>query len=143
MSIFKKAALGTALAATALVSASPAMARDYHRDHDNTAAVAIGAGVIGLALGAIIASSDNDRHRDRYYDSSYAYGPAYTSGWYYRDGYYWDRDGRRHSRDEYTRRYRGDDYRNGDNYRRGDDYRRDGDYRRGYSNDREAMRRGY
>jgi hypothetical protein len=137
MSIFKKAALGTALAATALVSATPAMARDYHRGHDNTAAVAIGAGVIGLALGAIIASSDNDRHRDRYYDSGYTYGPAYTSGWYYRDGYYWDRDGGRHDRGEYARYNRGNDHYRGDNDRHG------GDYRRGYTNDRENWRRGY
>ncbi|MEJ2409653.1 MAG: hypothetical protein P8Y58_13820 [Novosphingobium sp.] len=138
MSIIRKAALGTALAATALVSASPAMARDHHRSHDNTAAVAIGAGVIGLALGAIIASSghDRDRDRDRYYRSSYSYGPAYTSGWYYRDGYYWDRDGRRYNRAEYRRHYRDHDRRDSDGWRdrnnRRDHDNRYGEYRRGY-----------
>src|SRR3546814_18072477 len=61
MSIFKKAALGTALAATALVSASPAMARDYNRNHANTTAVDIRAGVIGLALGANLPSHTTTR----------------------------------------------------------------------------------
>lgn len=124
MNIFKKAAFGTALAATAVVSASPAMARDYRRGHDDTAAVAIGAGVIGLALGAIIASSsrNNDRDRDRYYNQSYQ--PGYSNGWQSRDGSYWDRDGRRMSRDDYDRDYR-QDYRRG--YGRGDD-----GWRRGY-----------
>ena len=113
MSIFKKTALGAALAATALASTTPAMARDTHRGNDNTAAVAIGAGVIGLALGAIIASSDSGRD-DGYYRTSYAYGPAYTAGWYYRDGYYWDRDGHRHSREEYSRYHRSGNARGGD-----------------------------
>lgn len=121
MSIIKKTILGTALAASALAATTPAMARDYYRGHDNTAAVAIGAGVVGLALGAIIASSnDHDRYRDRYYDSGYAYGPAYNSGWYYRDGYYWDRDGRRYDRDDYYRHHRDDDRRRGYNHDRGD-----------------------
>ncbi|WP_324696904.1 hypothetical protein ACLIMP_00795 [Novosphingobium aerophilum] len=126
MTFFRNATITAALAATALAGATPAMARDYHRGNDNTAAVAIGAGVIGLALGAIIASNsnDHDRDRDRYYDSSYAYTPSYGSGWEYRDGWYWDRDGGRHSRDDYYRNQRGD-------YRRGYDHDR-GDYRRGY-----------
>ncbi|KHK92588.1 hypothetical protein [Novosphingobium malaysiense] len=136
MSLIRKTVLAGTLAATALVTtavtATPAAARDYHRGGDDTAAVAIGAGVIGLALGAIIASSNNDhdRYRDRYYDRGYAYGPAYTSGWYYRDGYYWDRDGRRHSRAEYGRRHR--DYRH-------HNARRDRDYDRHY--DRRDWRR--
>lgn len=133
MSIFKKTVLGTALAASALGASAPAMARDYYRDHDNTAAVAIGAGIIGLALGAVIASSNHDN--DRYYDRGYAYGPAYTSGWYYRDGYYWDRSGRRHDRDEY-RRYHGDDNRHGG-------WRGSEDWRRGYDHDRDDYRRGF
>lgn len=123
MSIFKKATFATALAATALVTTTPAMARDYHRGGgDNTAAVAIGAGILGLAVGAIVASSSrnhdryrDDRYDDRYADSGYVYSsPAYTSDWRYRDGYYWDRDGRRHDRDEYYR-YRNYDSRYGYN----------------------------
>lgn len=111
MNLIKKTAIAAGLAATALASTTPAMARDWHRDRDNTAAVAIGAGVIGLAIGAIAASSsrDRDRYDDRYYGS-------------YRDGYYRDRDGRRYVRTDYDRR--------GD-WRRGYDRDR-GDWRRGY-----------
>lgn len=113
-SFLKKTALGTALAATALASATPAMARDsYHRrDNGNVAGAAIAGGIIGLALGAIIASSDNDRDRDRRYRD--------YDRRVYRDGYYYNgRDGYR-----YDRRYRD----GGDYYRRG---YRDG-YYRGY-----------
>jgi len=104
MNLIKKTAFATALAATALTSATPAMARDHwHRGGDRTGA-AIAVGVVGLALGAMIASSANDRHR--YRDR------------YYRDGRYYDRDGRyyddrydrydRYDRDYYDRRgYRG------------------------------------
>ncbi len=136
MSIFKKSILTGTLAATALVAtavtATPAAARDRHRGGDDTAAIAIGAGVVGLALGAIIASSNNDRdrYRDRYYDRGYAYAPAYNSGWSYRDGYYWDRDGRRYNRAQYNRRHR--DYR----------YDRNRD-RRDYDRDRRDRYRGY
>ncbi|MDB5724152.1 MAG: hypothetical protein JWQ16_906 [Novosphingobium sp.] len=77
----KKAALGVALAATAMAASSPAQARDrWHRGNDG-AAVAVGAGVLGLALGAAIAS---DR-RDRYYDDGYYYRsyPRYRPYGYY------------------------------------------------------------
>ncbi|QDK31539.1 hypothetical protein [Sphingomonas sp. IC081] len=142
MSIMRKIGLSGALAATALAAATPAMAQDYRRGGDNTAAVAIGAGVVGLALGAILASS-NDHHRD-YADYGYdtGYGRAWTSGWEFRDGWYWDRDGRRHSRDEYARYHRNDG--RGQNWGghdgRGGDH---GDYRRGYDRDRDDFRRGY
>lgn len=111
MTIFKKTMLAAGLAATALATTTPAMARDWHRGNDNTAAIAIGAGILGLAVGAIAASSsrDNDRY-DARYDGRY-----YASEWSYRDGYYWDRDGGRHSRDEYARHDR--DHR--DEWRRG------------------------
>lgn len=113
MNIIKKATLATALAASAVAGASPAMARDYHRHRGGDATgAAIAGGIIGLAIGAIIASSANDRD-DRYYD-----GRVYDRR-YYRDGYYYDRDGYRYDRDG-----RRDDY-----YRRG--YRGDG-YYRGY-----------
>lgn len=123
MTIMRKIGFTGALAATALAAASPAMAQDYrgyHRGGDNTAAVAIGAGVVGLALGAIIASNNDHRYRDD--------NPGYyNSGWEYRDGWYWDRDGGRHSRDEYARYHRNDRV----------------DYRRGYDHDRGDFRRGY
>ncbi|MEO5587627.1 MAG: hypothetical protein ABIQ81_08045, partial [Novosphingobium sp.] len=83
-----------------------------HRS-DNTGAIVAG-GIIGLALGAIIASSANDRHRnDRYADR----------GWQYRDGYYWDGEGRRYDRNgRYDNRYQprgnygGQGYYGGGNY---------------------------
>ena len=112
MNMIKKTALASALAVTTLAAASPAMARD-HRRGDDTAAIAIGAGIIGLAIGAIVASSNDDDRRDRYYDNRYR-----QNGWQYRDGYYWDRDGRRYDRNGrrhydnryYARRGYGDNY---------------------------------
>jgi hypothetical protein len=77
---FGKLALGAALAATAAVTAVPAEARGYYGRHHgggDDAAIAIGAGVVGLALGAALASD----HRDRYYDDDD----------YYYDDYYYGR----------------------------------------------------
>ena len=99
MNMIKKTALASALAVTTVAAASPAMARD-HRRGDDTAAIAIGAGIIGLA---IVASIDDDDRHDRYYDHRYR-----QNGWHYRDGYYWDRDGRRYDRNgrrHYDNRY--------------------------------------
>lgn len=78
--LWKKTALGVGLAATALASAAPAQAQRYwHRDRGgDTAAGALIGGVIGLGLGAAIASSN----RGRYYDRGY-YG-------YSRPDYYYD-----------------------------------------------------
>lgn len=94
MGIFKKATLATVLAATAITSASPAMADPYyggygHRRGGDTTGAAIAGGIIGLALGAIIASSATSHRNDHYADR----------GWTWRDGYYWDRQGRRYDRD--------------------------------------------
>lgn len=112
MTLFKKATLATVLAATALTAATPAMARPYYDRHrsDNTGAIVAG-GIIGLVLGAAIASSSN-RH-DRYENR----------GWTWRNGAYWDREGRRYDRD--GRRFDSDGY-----ARRGYDSRYYGD--RGY-----------
>lgn len=95
MNMLKKATLATALVASTMASVTPAMARDHYRNRGNdTAAVAIGVGILGLAIGAIAASSSNNNRRD--YDYR-------RNGYEYRDGYYWDRDGRRYDRD--GRRY--------------------------------------
>ncbi len=122
MSVFTgKSALALALAATALTAASPAMARDrYYRGHrGDDAAVAIGAGLVGLAVGAAIASDRDDRYERVYYNDGYYYPrrhyvetyyygdyPRYQPHYYYRGGpvwrgpvrYHrdWDRHGWRH-----------------------------------------------
>lgn len=86
---FKKAGLGAAMAASALVAAAPADAQRWHRHHDRGGDVAAGAligGVIGLGLGAAIASNN----RGPYFDG---YGGFYRRGWaprprFYNDFYY-------------------------------------------------------
>lgn len=68
-----KFAAAALIPALALITA-PAQARDgYYRGHGggDDAAIAIGAGVIGLALGAAISSGSRDR--DYYYDDGYDY----------------------------------------------------------------------
>jgi hypothetical protein len=100
LNIFGKTGLGIALAAMAAMVATPAQARRYDRGNDD-AAIAIGAGVVGLALGAAIASSGHDRY---YRDRGYYYDRPY-----YRDSYY------RYDRPRY--RYDRRDYRYRDNYR--------------------------
>ena len=76
--------------------AAPAQARDgYYRGHGgggDDAAIAIGAGVVGLALGAALASNDRHRDRDYYYDDRYYYPrgnyyPAYPRYYSYRYDY--------------------------------------------------------
>jgi hypothetical protein len=79
--------LGGTIAATA----APAQARPhgyynngyYGHHHSNDAGVAVAAGVVGLALGAAIASNN----RPHAYNSGY-YAPAYASGPYYSERYY-------------------------------------------------------
>ncbi|MEE4454995.1 hypothetical protein [Novosphingobium resinovorum] len=137
--LLKKLALGAALSASMLAAISPAEARDrYYDRRDNTAAVAIGAGVIGLALGAALADRDDRYYNDRGYWGSRRYvtvrdRPGY---YYYYDGYpnryyrdrYYDRDYSRWSRDR--SRWGGPNrWDRGRNWDRGRDYRRD-DYRR-------------
>ena len=120
MGLFRKATLATVLAATAIISATPAMADPYygHRRGGDATGAAIAGGIIGLALGAIIASSANNRRNDRYADR----------GWAWRDGYYWDRQGRRYDRDGRPC----DDDRDGYYNRRGYDDRGWGQNGRGY-----------
>ncbi|WP_294197589.1 hypothetical protein [uncultured Sphingomonas sp.] len=78
------------------MSAAPAEAQRYWRHRDrggDTAAGAIIGGVIGLGLGAAIASSNRDRYYDRnYYDRGYYYDDrsyyAPPPRVYYRERYY-------------------------------------------------------
>lgn len=87
-----KGVLAATLAATTLATAAPAQAHDYYRGRggNNDAALAIGAGVVGLAIGAAIASDRSDRYYDRgYYDRGY-YSDDYDSYPVYRGGYYYD-----------------------------------------------------
>jgi hypothetical protein len=105
---FHKATLAAALVATVGLTAAPAEARDRyyrHRGGGDDAAIAIGAGLVGLALGAAIASDRRDRYYDGYYNYDRRYYPrGYYNGYrayprynhpyrqrYYRDRYYRDR----------------------------------------------------
>ncbi len=84
MNILRKAILGAVLGAATLTTASPAMADDrrgsYRDRGGDDAAIAIGAGLIGLAVGAAIASD----HDDGYYERGY-YRPRYRTYYAYRD----------------------------------------------------------
>jgi hypothetical protein len=80
--------LASALGAATLTAAAPAMADPYHgyrRGGGDTTGAAIAGGVIGLALGAAIASGN----RGDYYDSGYYYDgpryPRYHSYYVYRE----------------------------------------------------------
>jgi len=55
-----------------------------HHDHGD----AVAAGVIGLALGAIIGSAVSNSHRHRCYDRCGYYDNGYYGDGYYRQGYY-------------------------------------------------------
>lgn len=121
MTILKKATLATVLGATALTAATPAMADPYYgnRRGGDTTGAAIAGGIIGLALGAIVASSVNNRNDDH---NRYA-----ERGWTWRNGYYWDREGRRFDRNGRHSDQRGTYY-----DRRGYDDRGYGQDDRGY-----------
>jgi hypothetical protein len=109
MSVLKKTIMGLAAASTLAVTASPADAqyRRYRHRGDDTA-VAIGAGILGLGIGAAIASSNRGYYGSGGYygySTGYGYDPYYSSGYgrsYYGNGYGYDRGyyyaGRRHCR---------------------------------------------
>ncbi|MBW8744786.1 MAG: hypothetical protein JF628_10650 [Sphingomonas sp.] len=122
--VIKGALAAALLAGSSLAGTAPAEARD----HTGTAILA---GIIGLGVGAAIASSD---HHDRYYDNggydgSYGYdapanvyaAPAYGYGVTYDRGYY-DRG--------YYHRHHDRDYDRQDHYRHDRD-RGDWDHDRG------------
>lgn len=94
MKLLNKVLLAGAMGATVLATAAPAEAHGWRRGGGNGAAVAVGAGILGLAVGAAIAS---DRPRgyvvERDYvpppppppPSYYYEGPGYYGGY---NGYY-------------------------------------------------------
>ena len=133
----KKLGLGAALAASALLSASPAAARDPYYDRGgNDAAVAIGAGIIGLAIGAAIADRGDDRYYDRRYYGSRRYVTVRDRPGYY---YYYAGNPNRYYRDRYYDRYYAPYYR--DRWSSGRDWRRDNrDWRRERYHDRRDWR---
>lgn len=87
------ATLAAVTAAGAIASTAQAEPYRYyggrhHNNNSDAAAAAIVGGVLGLALGAAIAGSNNDRRYDnRYYDNGY-YGGGYYNNGYYNNGYY-------------------------------------------------------
>lgn len=144
MTIFTKAALAAGMGAMALAVSAPAEAHGPYHDGGDDAAIAIGAGLVGLVIGAAIASSDHDRYYDGYYydgPRGYYYEPAYYPAYpaypVYRGGYYYRSypayPAYRGYYREAPRWYRGDGYRDGDRRGGGEgrhDYHRD--YRRGH-----------
>jgi hypothetical protein len=82
--------MGLGVAATLVATASPADAqyRRYNRGyrHDNTG-VAIGAGILGLGIGAAIASS-NRGYYGGYGNYGYGYSQPYYGGYSSYDSYY-------------------------------------------------------
>jgi hypothetical protein len=94
-SVLKKAVIGLAAASTLAVTATPADAQRYRRyghHHGDDAAVAIGAGILGLGIGAAIASSNNGYYNRGYYNDPYYGGYGYNGygydGYGYAPGYY-------------------------------------------------------
>lgn len=99
---FKKLgmALGLgAIGAFSLATATPAAAKGAGGDD---AAIAIGAGILGLAVGAAIADRDDNRYYDRRYYSSRRYVTVRDRPGYY---YYYDGYPNRYYRDRYYTRY--------------------------------------
>lgn len=79
---YKAIVAAAVLGATSIAAVQPAEARDH-------TGVAVAAGIIGLGVGAAIAS-DRSRYNEGYYGSGYepAYAPGYYGQGYYNPGYY-------------------------------------------------------
>jgi hypothetical protein len=96
--VLKKTIIGLAAVSSVVVAAAPADAQ-YRRRHrgDDDAAWAIGAGIVGLGLGAAIASGNRGGYYDRGYygDGYYGRGYGYDRGYGYGSGYGYGY-GRRH-----------------------------------------------
>ena len=89
MNILKRAMLGLTAAASVAVVAAPAEAQSrYYRDHrGNNAGAAIAAGVVGLAVGAALASNRRGYDDRGHYDNGYYDRGHYNRG-YYDQGYH-------------------------------------------------------
>ena len=91
MSIMTKVALTTALAATGLTVAAPASAdryRHYNRGGDVATGAIVG-GIVGLGIGAAIASSNRGpRYNGGYYNRGYAPRGYYRQRYVPRRAYY-------------------------------------------------------
>jgi hypothetical protein len=86
-SVFGKSlAAATVGTLAAAIIATPAEARRYYHHDDDDAAIAISAGLIGLGVGAALAS-DGYGHRGYYYGRGYYGYDPYPYGYYGR-GYY-------------------------------------------------------
>lgn len=100
---FRRAAVIAALALSGFAGATTAEASDrYRHDGGDEAAVAIGAGLVGLAIGAVLADRDDRYYNDsrRYYSRRYVRVSGYPD--YY---YYYPENPRRYYRDRYYDRY--------------------------------------
>ena len=92
MKLSTKITTGLIAGATLVATASPAEAQwrhRYYRHHGDRTALAIGAGALGLAVGAAIGSGS--RYNRGYYGDRYYYGGGYYGRPYaynYYDGYY-------------------------------------------------------
>lgn len=92
-SVFRKSMMGLALASTVAMAATPADAQRFNRGSNhrgfnrgfhrgNGAGIAIGAGLLGLGVGAAIASSNRGYYDRGYYDQGYYDDPyAYDEGY--------------------------------------------------------------
>jgi hypothetical protein len=139
MTFLKKAMLATTAAATALSMSAPADARTYYRHYrhhsGDTAAIAIGAGILGLAIGAAASSGRNGYYNGGYYNGYYNrpgvsfYYQSYPDYYNYNNGYYyngyryyngWFYDGRgyrMYDRNTWGQRWHHDRYDRYDRYR--------------------------
>ena len=120
-SFIGKSIAGLALASTVALTAAPADAQYYrrHHHHGDDAAWAVGAGILGLGVGAAIASSNRSRYYnngyygDRYYNNGYSggyydrgyYGDSYYRDPYYGNGYAYNRCTTRRVWDDYAGRW--------------------------------------
>jgi hypothetical protein len=86
-SVFRKSMMGLALASTVAMAATPADAQRFNRGSNhrgfnrgfhrgNGAGIAIGAGLLGLGVGAAIASSNRGYYDRGYYDQGYYGDPS-------------------------------------------------------------------
>jgi hypothetical protein len=137
----KTAGVAAAMAVAALGFVQSAEARDrYRRGGGNDAAIAVGAGILGLAVGAAIADRGDDRYYDRRYYSNRRYVTVRDRPGYY---YYYDNAPRHYYQDRYYGRpmqWRGDrGYYRDDRGYRGDRNRWD----RGRDHGRRYDRRGW